>query len=578
MIKQILALVAVFIFFVACSDGENDTNSTTKTAIEKTPTEKNLINAGFEDASDVVELAENTIAFTYDNNGNKNFTIYDNENHTVLAYVTSFLGDSLVAKEITDNTIVYTNGMTVTIVDYENPRIQLAATTLSLQIMTERLGETLQSFTYTPNKDGAFVVTRDSSGTKLSYYDLQEPQNPTFKYHIVNQSAKQVFIKNIRALENGRVSYEIIDYALPVPYNQYHTIIYNYLNHYKVSDILSSSENSSLTSRDIIQNQITKSGEIGLVEHFVFSRSKYGAIVVVSRKKGKSIYLYGMENPQNPVREYTIFDSTENQVITNITMLGGGMFQYTYYNKDALPRQYINVVYNYITKHEVSSSANINQAVRADPEEYVRNYYANDDDPFSKMQSFTYTSDNKSDAAVPVSYENHWEFYMYEVPYNHVNPYIWKVIEPVDPADEWTNIYDVRKIGAGRVSFIGTTKNTKTQTYVYYYMQERYDNASVAASMEELIRTKMQNDGGYVRDYIEYYSVNRTVITSKKPDEKWEISVYDTSDDSVAQWSNTIGYYNEITNLSKYSSTIIKFTADGIDMTYDVLSQTFLEK
>jgi len=574
MSRYVVILVAVFIFFTGCDDGSGVQDASQKNLSE---IEQKLINSGFEDASDIVELEDDTIAFTYDNNGNKNFTIYDNENGTVLAYITSFLGDSLTTQTITDNTITYVNGMTVTVMDYKNPQVQTSSEAAkSLQIMMERFGETLQSFTYSRDKSGAFVVTRDSSGTKLSYYGLKDPQNPTFEYNIVNKTGQQLFIKNIKTLGSGRISYEIIDHAAEKPYNQYHTIVYNYLNKYQISDIVSSSENTSLTSRDIIQNQITEDGEFALVELFAFSPKKYGAIVVISTSTGRSIYLYGLDDPKNPVREYMIFESAENEVVTNITMLGGGQFQYAYYNKATLPRQYVEVVYNYVSKYEVSSTANTNNVVRADPEEYVTDLYLNDGDDTTEVKSFTYSSDNESDAVVVVSGADSYDLYMYEIPYNHVNPFIWKVIKPEDPEDEWIDVYDVRKIGAGRISFIGTTKNTETQTYVYYYMEERYDNDSPGASMEELIRAKMQRDGGYVRDYIEYYAVKRTVITSKKPDESWEISIYDTSDDSVAQWKRTIGYYDEISNLTKYSSTVITFTADGSPMVYDVLSETFI--
>ncbi len=126
---------------------------------------------------------------------------------------------------------------------------------------------------------------------------------------------------------------------------------------------------------------------------------------------------------------------------------------------------------NYSKKPVITTQPTQNQQIS--PELYIRSYYENDGSDWTVIESFTYSSDNHSDAAVVVSNAHEWNFYLYEIPQN-ANPYISYSINPPQSGDEWTKISNVRKIGGGKITFTGQSKAAGTKNYTYHYLNRYY--------------------------------------------------------------------------------------------------------
>ncbi len=116
------------------------------------------------------------------------------------------------------------------------------------------------------------------------------------------------------------------------------------------------------------------------LEKFIYTPAKQGAAVVISTPGGRGLYLYGLENPSNPVREYAIFESDDDDHITDVRMLGNGVLEYTYYSVYS-PDKLITVRYNYFDKYEIYNN-------------YAQVYNNNDSDEDSYDSS--YNNDHNS--------------------------------------------------------------------------------------------------------------------------------------------------------------------------------------
>jgi hypothetical protein len=84
------------------------------------------------------------------------------------------------------------------------------------------------------------------------------------------------------------------------------------------------------------------------VKDFVYSPQKYGAVVLTVDGYGKyHLYLYGLEKPNEPVREYEIVKS--GHPITELKMIGGGKISYKIRNT--------TTVYDYFNKKIISQNS-----------------------------------------------------------------------------------------------------------------------------------------------------------------------------------------------------------------------------
>ncbi len=103
-------------------------------------------------------------------------------------------------------------------------------------------------------------------------------------------------------------------------------------------------------AESIIQEQIDINYS---VQGFMQTPSKMGALVMIyGNDNSRVLWLYGMEDPKTPVREYAIFRGNQNDSITNIEFLGNGVISYVHHNSEDLNKKHF-VTYDYFKKQIV---------------------------------------------------------------------------------------------------------------------------------------------------------------------------------------------------------------------------------
>jgi uncharacterized protein YcfL len=88
----------------------------------------------------------------------------------------------------------------------------------------------------------------------------------------------------------------------------------------------------------------------------VYTPQKQGMAVLIQSDTGiYSLYLYGLEDPSHPLKEYMITAGAPDDVIEDIKMLGAGKLAYTLYSKSNASANKLLVTYDYFGKKELSS-------------------------------------------------------------------------------------------------------------------------------------------------------------------------------------------------------------------------------
>jgi len=104
--------------------------------------------------------------------------------------------------------------------------------------------------------------------------------------------------------------------------------------------------------KTLIQNQF---GDTYKVDSFQLTPSKQGALVIVHDTTERILFLYGMENPTNPVREYAIHTTTADGEISDIKLLGKGIISFVVQNKIETGKKHL-ITYDYFNKKTLSES------------------------------------------------------------------------------------------------------------------------------------------------------------------------------------------------------------------------------
>ena len=102
--------------------------------------------------------------------------------------------------------------------------------------------------------------------------------------------------------------------------------------------------------KEIIQKQL---GNTFHVNSFLLTPSKLGGLVVATNSTQTKLFLYGMEDPSNPLQEYAIFEGSNKDKIENIVLLGNGIITYEHRHEDT-PNKVQLVTYDYFNKKKLS--------------------------------------------------------------------------------------------------------------------------------------------------------------------------------------------------------------------------------
>jgi hypothetical protein len=92
------------------------------------------------------------------------------------------------------------------------------------------------------------------------------------------------------------------------------------------------------------------------VKELVYTPQKQGVAVLLQSDTGESsLYLYGLEDPSNPLKEYMITAVDSDDIIEDIKMIGDGKLEYTTSSKVHSGVKSV-VTYDYFNKKEISQT------------------------------------------------------------------------------------------------------------------------------------------------------------------------------------------------------------------------------
>jgi len=349
--KYSLVLATILTLFSGCggggtSDGNNASLETSSTQNSPTTIQSSLQNAGYTNASDVVELDTNTIAFTYMQGDNKHFVVYDNLNGKVLSNIPSFSGDSAISNN--ESSITFENGTKVNVDNYTDAKVETQpqyTNPASEKTPKEKINNQLSGsqyvsqFVYSPQRQGAAVLIKSAGDTLVGLYLYGlEGSSPVREESIYPIDDEGLSITDITFPESGKITFIVHQMDWKYYYTYYQSSKYlsqtNVVKPDGSTQSSSSTDNSnsgSTTSVESIINNSLPSGQY--VDQIIYTQQKQGGVVVVKTPGDFTIiYFYGFENPSNPVREATVYDTSEQgdggERISDITAPRNGEFTY----------------------------------------------------------------------------------------------------------------------------------------------------------------------------------------------------------------------------------------------------------
>jgi len=500
MMKYSITLLTSIMLFSGCGGG-GTTNNSPQDSLSSLSTQndirsitQNLRNAGYTNASDVVAIDTNTIAFTYYQQDNKHFVVYNKNNGQVLSDIASFKGDVVTSN--TSQQITFDNGTTVNVQNHTKAKVESTQTyaTSSTQktpkeIINTQLsnGEYVRQFVYTPQRQGAAVLLQKPGNVMALYmYGLENKANPKREFVIYTPQEDGERIENIQMIGNGQVKFTS-------RYNNYTYIItYNYLQHYTVSQNEirpdGSTNNQQNTSTSLIEqfkNDINNF-EWSYSSH-VLSPQGNGAIVLAMSDGGIfNIYRYGISNNKATKEALLI---SENTNITNLKMTGNGKFSYQIRGN--------TIVYDYINKYQVSSTSN-NQNNTMSIRQVIENTVRQQTGGSHELVDYTYT--NSRQGMLALSYNDRNEHFLYRFGLNNGTPVYEKkfTLGTVDYRGSLAPLSN----GQVRINY-GNGTFTQTYNYIGGYEVNSGSNQQTnnTSSVEDAIRNKLSSEGISLQTY-----------------------------------------------------------------------------
>ena len=243
------------------ADMPNSTSSNNKQldekSYEKAPQNlvKNIKSLGYNNIDDSCKLGDDRIAFIHNDNGNREFCIYDRDEGGIISRVQNFNATNIVS--VINNNIYFSNNQFINIENPWNVEINtydsLPQTTQHTNyssgsigdMLRSRYGSSLVSWNYTYAKGGIFVSIR--SGNSISLHLLDSDT-------LVDEKTLKVYsypMSQIIGLQGGVVK---------LVYSNGKTVLYDYLDDRDISnnDNHSNSEYNSGDAKSLISNALDR--------------------------------------------------------------------------------------------------------------------------------------------------------------------------------------------------------------------------------------------------------------------------------------------------------------------------------
>jgi hypothetical protein len=233
---------------------------------------------------------------------------------------------------------------------------------LNLESIIENQAEhqSVEKIALSPKKYGAAVLIKDSDNRSIYLYGLEDPQNPKREYKIATIDQRYDVV-DISMKSGGVLEYTLFDKQ-----NSSNRVVkYDYFKAKEISRSSDDDSNDTISIQTRVENAIRAQHEDSYswqLRQVVLTPGEQGAIVETSTILGSFLYLYGIEDPDNPVEEYLIdMDDMGHAKFTDITMLGDGKVRYTTYNYgidnsdvDNPGERYVTVTYDYFNREVIS--------------------------------------------------------------------------------------------------------------------------------------------------------------------------------------------------------------------------------
>jgi hypothetical protein len=261
---------------------------------------------------------------------------------------------------------------------------------------------------------------------------------------------------------------------------------------------------NNISSIDAVKSAIEDQLDSDMVEKIALSPKKYGAAILVEKESGSDIYLYGLEDPKNPKREYKIMSCDNNFKITNLSMKSGGILEYTLYNNNTSSS--VEVTYNYFKAKEISRSSDNDSSNSISLQSKVENAIKDQHkDSYAWQLRQVVITPSKQGAIVETSTEAGSSLDLYGIE-NPNNPQYEYTIDIDDMGH--AKFTDITMLGDGKIRY--TTYNYSdrsrgdyvTVTYDYFHkkvISKDYKGESLS-NIEKRLNESIENEKNSIQD------------------------------------------------------------------------------
>jgi hypothetical protein len=432
----------------------------------------------------------------------------------------------------------------------------------------ERQGITLKTSSYSQDKASIYAIGLEQEQHTFYTFDAQT-LNLIEATPILVRGTIDMHIN-----EDGKVSIKTIEQGIQS----------NYLFDVTDKKLILKREEPAKTPQQIIQEQV---GSDYTVTEFIRTPSTMGGLIMIEGKDGsRTLWLYGMENPKSPAREYAIFTGDTKDSIRNIQFLGNGIISYTHTTTTKADQKHL-VTYDYFHKKQLKESwvgiaNNIDlKALKEKIEPKVKGSVIDLKIAPSKL------------GAIVLSQKDGYKYISLFGLEDINNPKLEKYIT----ASTYTSIKEmaIKEVQANGILVytIGTGNKTVTLTCDYFTEYAAgYLKFETAATGEErlklLLRAKKYSQRAYGSSdptLLKHLEGSKYLITYEYSyfDSYQNTSVFDTSDASekvLTKRYHSRGYGHTAKDImidkEKKLITFITKMGDGYDVPWDALSKDYI--
>ena len=238
-----------------------------------------------------------------------------------------------------------------------------------------------------------------------------------------------------------------------------------------------SNSSNQKTPKEIINDRLND--QMTYVEEFVYTPQHQGAVVLEKSQEGQHLALYGLENSNNPVREYQIDYADDRVKFSDIKMLGNGKIQYmvTYFESPKNTTHTL-IVYDYFHKKQISKTKiGGNTENNKTPKEILIEKIHNEG---SIVSGFYYTPKHQGAIVLTNAQTGHFpslELYGLEDPQNPVFEY------EIDLGDDAVHFKNIEVLPNGKLKYLKRDGHIQYEIVYDYFHKKQISKTKISNSI-----------------------------------------------------------------------------------------------